>query len=220
MSRGGELHRQRLDTGACDVGEPSGTDYAALTTHRQRLTPEPATSSDSVDEQHLRSSLAVWLVRVRDGADPDPVAATRFADVSADHPHAAFIERFAQLEVTEGCRDGTRYCPDDTVTRAQMASFLHRARTLKLLELDDAPALEVLRADPHLVGTYPPPVVIMAAPPRGVRRRETGRGRRPLPGAVPHHRLNLAQAASDHHSSRLSRCTASATTSSMVVPRC
>ncbi|MXZ98593.1 MAG: CHAP domain-containing protein [Acidimicrobiaceae bacterium] len=77
-----------------------------------------------------RSTLAVWLVRVLDGTDPSPVAATRFADVSADHPHAAFIERFAHLDITTGCGDGTRYCPDDTVTRAQMAVFLARAFNL------------------------------------------------------------------------------------------
>ena len=35
-----------------------------------------------------------------------------------------------------------------------------RQRATTFLALDDAPALEVLQADPHLVGTYPPPVVI------------------------------------------------------------
>ena len=35
-----------------------------------------------------------------------------------------------------------------------------RQRAATLLELDDAPVMEVLQADPRLVGTYPPPVVI------------------------------------------------------------
>ena len=75
-----------------------------------------------------RADMAVWLVRVVDGADPAPVTTTRFSDVAGDHPHAAFIERFAELGITEGCvTEPLRYCPDDNVTRAQMASFLVRA---------------------------------------------------------------------------------------------
>lgn len=75
-----------------------------------------------------RAEMAVWLVRVLDGADPAAVTATRFSDVDGDHPHGAFIERFAELGVTYGCdTDPLRYCPDDNVTRAQMASFLVRA---------------------------------------------------------------------------------------------
>ena len=39
-----------------------------------------------------------------------------------------FVERLAGLEVTAGCAvDPLRFCPDDPVTRAQMASFLVRA---------------------------------------------------------------------------------------------
>ena len=74
-----------------------------------------------------RAAMAVWTVRVLEARDPAPVLSTRFADVEASHPHAAFIERFAELGVTKGCGDGTRFCPDDSVTRAQMAAFLSRA---------------------------------------------------------------------------------------------
>ena len=77
-----------------------------------------------------RATMAVWTVRVLDGADPAPVASTRFGDVDGSHPDAAFIERFADLGVTQGCRDGTVFCPDDAVTRAQMAVFLSRAYNL------------------------------------------------------------------------------------------
>ena len=78
---------------------------------------------DAID----RATVAVWMVRVLDGADPAPVASTRFGDVDAAHPHAAFIERLAELGVTNGCGDGSDFCPDRTVTRAQMAAFLSRA---------------------------------------------------------------------------------------------
>ena len=52
-----------------------------------------------------RATAAVWVVRARDGDDPEPVSATRFGDVDAAHPHAAFIERLAELDVTSGCGD-------------------------------------------------------------------------------------------------------------------
>ena len=77
-----------------------------------------------------RATMAVWTVRVLDGADPAPVSFTRFADVEATHPHGGFIERLAELEVTDGCGDGTNFCPDRAVTRAQMAAFLSRAFNL------------------------------------------------------------------------------------------
>ena len=77
-----------------------------------------------------RATMAVWTVRVLDGADPAPVASTRFADVDATHPHAEFIERLAELGVTNGCGDGTTFCPDRTVTRAQVAAVLSRAFNL------------------------------------------------------------------------------------------
>ena len=82
------------------------------------------------DEPIDRATMAVWTVRVLDAADPAPVSSTRFMDVDASHPHAAFIERFAETGVTKGCGDGTRFCPDDSVTRAEMAVFLSRAFSL------------------------------------------------------------------------------------------
>ena len=78
------------------------------------------------DEHIDRATMAVWIVRVLDGDDPQPVTSTRFADVDAGHPHAAFIERLAEFGAT-GCGDGTEFCPDSIVTRAEMATFLTRA---------------------------------------------------------------------------------------------
>lgn len=72
--------------------------------------------------------MAVWLVRVLDGQDPEPVGASRFADVDTDQWWAAHADRLADLGVTRGCAtEPDRYCPDEPVTRAQMASFLTRA---------------------------------------------------------------------------------------------
>jgi serine protease len=54
-----------------------------------------------------------------------------FSDVSTSHPHWQGIRWMAQEGITLGCdADGTRFCPNDPVTRAQMASFLTRALAL------------------------------------------------------------------------------------------
>ena len=71
--------------------------------------------------------MAVWLVRVLDSTDPVG-SDTRFADVGSDEWWAPYVERLAVLGVTTGCAAGpARYCPHDSVTRAQMATFLTRA---------------------------------------------------------------------------------------------
>ncbi|MDE0162515.1 MAG: hypothetical protein OXL98_12355, partial [Acidimicrobiaceae bacterium] len=75
-----------------------------------------------------RYTMAVWIVRVVDGEDPAPVASTRFADVDAAGFYGRFVERLAELGVTEGCAgDGVRFCGGDAVDRAEMAVFVSRA---------------------------------------------------------------------------------------------
>ena len=79
-------------------------------------------------EPLARWEMAVWLVRVLDGGDPEPPGASRFGDVGAGLWWSAHVERLAELEVTVGCsREPAMYCPHRPVTRAQMASFLVRA---------------------------------------------------------------------------------------------
>ena len=77
-----------------------------------------------------RETMAVWVVRVLDGEDPEQVDESRFDDVSRWSFGAPFVERMADLGVTTGCGDGTNFCPDRNVTRAQMAVFLSRAYSL------------------------------------------------------------------------------------------
>ena len=74
-----------------------------------------------------RWQMAVWLVRVLDEEDPEPITELRFGDVAADGFAAPFIERLAELGVTAGCGDGSVFCPGTSVSRAQMAVFLYRA---------------------------------------------------------------------------------------------
>jgi hypothetical protein len=58
--------------------------------------------------------------------------ATTFIDVPATHLFNTEIEWLADTGTTRGCNppQNDRYCPDDPVTRAQMAAFLARALEL------------------------------------------------------------------------------------------
>ena len=81
-----------------------------------------------------RWTMAVWLVRVVDKQEPPAVTASSFADVDFERWYLPHIERLAGLEVTTGCLvDPLRFCPDRSVNRAEMATFLTRA-----LDLDAA----------------------------------------------------------------------------------
>ena len=73
--------------------------------------------------------VAVWLVRALDGENPVPDGSSRYSDVDAGAWWVPYVERLADLEVTLGCAFRS-YCPDGTVTRGQMASFLRRAYNL------------------------------------------------------------------------------------------
>jgi plastocyanin len=78
------------------------------------------------DDSVTRGQMAAFLVRAfgyEDGAGSD-----RFSDDDVS-VFEADIERLAAAGVTLGCNppDNTLYCPDQDVTRAQMATFLGRA---------------------------------------------------------------------------------------------
>lgn len=70
-----------------------------------------------------RGQMASFLVRALGW---EPAGPTTFDDVS-DSVHAGAIERLVAEGIASGCEPGVRYCPDEAVTRAQMASFLVRA---------------------------------------------------------------------------------------------
>ena len=75
-----------------------------------------------------RWAIAVWLVRVLDGTDPEPLGYNRFEDVHPGLQWAAHTERLAELNVTNGCSiERELFCPHEPVTRAQMANLLTRA---------------------------------------------------------------------------------------------
>jgi hypothetical protein len=60
---------------------------------------------------------------------PAPGTAT-FGDVPTSHPFFQFVEALAASGITGGCGNGN-YCPDNPVTRGQMAVFLSKALGLQ-----------------------------------------------------------------------------------------
>ncbi len=119
------------------VAQVPYTDVAAGSVHRENI---QALAEDGIfdstdcglglfcpDRPLPRWVMAVWLVRILEGGDP-PSKPSRFADIDDSRWWAGHVERLAELGVTAGCEvEPLRYCPDMTVTRAQMASFLTRA---------------------------------------------------------------------------------------------
>ena len=69
----------------------------------------------------LMLAIAVMLV-----VPATAVAQSLFNDVDDNSVHAPGIAFMKDSGVTVGCGSGTTYCPDDPVTRAQMATFMHR----------------------------------------------------------------------------------------------
>lgn len=84
------------------------------------------------NEPVTRGEMATFLTRVLSLPRFDSLDGLwRFQDVNPDHTHSESIYAIANAQLTDGCQDGTTYCPDQPVTRAVMADFLARA-----LELD------------------------------------------------------------------------------------
>ncbi len=77
--------------------------------------------SDSV----TRGAMAAFMVRA---LDLGPAATDYFSD-DADSVFEANINSLASAGITKGCNPpgNDRFCPDDVVTRGQMAAFLVRA---------------------------------------------------------------------------------------------
>ncbi len=79
-----------------------------------------------------RAQMAVFLLRARYGSTYSPPPAIGvFADVPIGSFADAFIEQLAAEGITSGCGGGN-YCPNDTITRAQMAVFMVRTFNLTL----------------------------------------------------------------------------------------
>ena len=78
-----------------------------------------------------RDQMAAFILRGLGEFNPPTPAGQRFNDVPPSNVFYNFIDRLAVLQITLGCTpDHLMYCPNDSVTRAQMAAFLVRAFNL------------------------------------------------------------------------------------------
>jgi hypothetical protein len=76
--------------------------------------------------------MAVFLLRAKYGSSYTPPAVgsgTGFSDVSTSYWAAAWIKQLAAEGITGGCGGGN-YCPENAVTRAQMAIFMVKSLNL------------------------------------------------------------------------------------------
>src|SRR5262249_55853149 len=78
------------------------------------------------DQEVRRGPMAAFLLRALGVFNPDPNVPPRFSDVPPEHPFYAFIDQMWVRGITKGC-GGSNYCPDQVVSRGQMAVFLVRA---------------------------------------------------------------------------------------------
>lgn len=81
-----------------------------------------------------RGQMAVFMLRVRFGASYAPTAFSNspFGDVAVDHPFRDWIRQLREEKITDGCA-ANAFCPENPVTRGQMAIFVMRAAFNRLM---------------------------------------------------------------------------------------
>ncbi len=95
--------------------------------------PQPLSAFHAVDNSNtyyvavrgdMTNATSYTAVRVRYRLQVSPAPAVAiFGDVPTSHPFFRFVEALAAAGITGGCGGGN-YCPDNPVTRGQMAVFL------------------------------------------------------------------------------------------------
>jgi hypothetical protein len=78
------------------------------------------------DQVVNRGQMAAFIIRALGEFNPPPPAMQRFIDVPPSHQFYRFINRLHELMITVGCSQ-TEFCPEDPVTREQMAAFIMRS---------------------------------------------------------------------------------------------
>ncbi|HEV7241504.1 MAG TPA: S-layer homology domain-containing protein [Thermoanaerobaculia bacterium] len=80
-----------------------------------------------------RGQMAVFVLRARCGSIylPNMPGSQTFSDVPLSHAFVRFIQKLYSLGITSGCASNPlRYCPDQAVTRGEMAVFVERTYPL------------------------------------------------------------------------------------------
>ena len=65
-------------------------------------------------------------------------SAQRFNDVPTDHYAYEAVNWAVDAGITGGCGDGTNFCPDAPLNRAQMVTFLHRYNQVRAPEINES----------------------------------------------------------------------------------
>ena len=105
------------------------------------------------DDVVSRAAMATFLRRA---LGLEEVEGNRFSDVPTGHTHSGSIYAIAELGITSGCGDGSRYCPNDPTTRGAMAVFVARALELEASDVQDerfadVPATHPFRYSIHAI---------------------------------------------------------------------
>ncbi|MBL8175978.1 MAG: SBBP repeat-containing protein [Bryobacterales bacterium] len=75
-----------------------------------------------------RATMALYIIRALYGGDSFTYRTQPyFTDVPSTHPQFPHIQKMRELGYTAGCT-ATTYCPNDSVTRGQMAAFIVRTK--------------------------------------------------------------------------------------------
>ena len=103
--------------------------YAAVNLFaRQRITSGCGNNDFCPNDNVTRAEMAIFMVRSIEGGDNFSSSATPyFTDVQPGDFGFKWIQKMKELGITAGC-SVTTYCPNDSVTRAQMAIFIIRVR--------------------------------------------------------------------------------------------
>ncbi len=73
-----------------------------------------------------RGQMAAFIIRAKEGEPASSCATSPFSDVPISDGFCKYVKRMMDLTITTGCGGGN-YCPNQNVTRDQIAAFIIRA---------------------------------------------------------------------------------------------
>ncbi len=74
-----------------------------------------------------RGEMAMAVLLAKNISPPATASGTEYNDVPSNHPNAVWIEQFKAEMFSEGCAIG-KFCPDDVVTKEQLAKVILKAK--------------------------------------------------------------------------------------------
>ncbi len=86
------------------------------------------------EDPMTRAEMAAFIIRALYGENFSYSSQPLFTDVGPANAYFKYVQKLREIGATNGCT-ATTFCPDDSVTRGQMAAFIIRAR-LGLLYTD------------------------------------------------------------------------------------